>query len=362
MIVRDAERSLAAALQSARPFVDEMIVVDTGSTDRSRELAVQSGAQVFDFPWCDDFSAARNESLEKASADWVFWMDADDVLPAESGRELRRLVAAHPNRDVAFWGTVEERAAPREGGSRIMGHGHVKLFPRHPEVRFRYRVHEQISPAIKRLKWRLLPTSLIVEHSHADRSAEAEAARCRRNLRLLLLDLADFPEDPFLLLNIGATYLFMEGSLDLSIAFLRRSIDLFESGVPTQLNAYLYLGQAYGAGGNRAAECRTYEAALTRFPNDAVVLLRLAAAHEKSGNLTRAAMCYQTALAKGKVRPSIVHVRHGPAHAVFRLGRIYTRQGQPAKAIELWERFLQNSPEESRIARALADLRGNTEE
>jgi tetratricopeptide (TPR) repeat protein len=252
---------------------------------------------------------------------------------------------------------VEEHAASRDSHDRVMGHAHVKLFPRHPEVRFRYRVHEQISPAIKRLGWKILPTSLVVQHGQADRSAEAEAARGKRNLRLLLLDLADSPEDPFVLLNVGATYLFMEGGLDLATAFLRRSIDRFEPGVATQLNAYLYLGQAHGTRGDRRAECLAYEEALRQFPNDAVVLLRLAAAHEKSGNLKDAAVCYETALVRGKVRPSIVHVRNGPARAVLRLGRIYARQGQPERAIDLWAKFLETSPQETRIARELADLR-----
>src|SRR5207244_8503320 len=92
MIVRDAERSLAAALDSARPFVDEIIVIDTGSTDGTRKIAEDRGARVFDFVWRDDFSAARNYSLEQATGDWIFWMDADDVLPPQSGATLIRLI------------------------------------------------------------------------------------------------------------------------------------------------------------------------------------------------------------------------------------------------------------------------------
>src|SRR5689334_14830292 len=106
MIVRDAERSLAEALQSARPFMDEMVVVDTGSVDATREIARQMGARLYEFPWSDDFSAARNESLDRATGDWIFWMDADDVLPPESGQELRRLVVECPGRDAAYLMTV----------------------------------------------------------------------------------------------------------------------------------------------------------------------------------------------------------------------------------------------------------------
>src|SRR4051794_39069341 len=85
MIVRDAEDSLPAALSSAWSYMDEVVVVDTGSADRTRTIAEGLGARVSDFPWCDDFSAARNHSLAQATGDWIFWMDADDVLPPESG-------------------------------------------------------------------------------------------------------------------------------------------------------------------------------------------------------------------------------------------------------------------------------------
>src|SRR6478609_466965 len=101
MIVRDAESSLAAALASAQPFIDEVIVVDTGSRDATRDVARAAGAKVFDFPWCDSFSAARNYSLERATGGWLFWMDADDVLPPASGEELRRILADCPERNAA---------------------------------------------------------------------------------------------------------------------------------------------------------------------------------------------------------------------------------------------------------------------
>src|SRR5438552_10806548 len=77
MIARDAENSLAKSLASAKPFVDEIIVVDTGSLDRTPSIATEMGARVFHLPWADDFSVARNHSIEQATGDWIVWMDAD---------------------------------------------------------------------------------------------------------------------------------------------------------------------------------------------------------------------------------------------------------------------------------------------
>ena len=80
MIVKNEEDVLERGLKSAAGLVDEIIVVDTGSTDRTREIAAQFTDLIFDFPWRDDFAAARNESFSHASMDYCMWLDADDVL------------------------------------------------------------------------------------------------------------------------------------------------------------------------------------------------------------------------------------------------------------------------------------------
>jgi glycosyltransferase involved in cell wall biosynthesis len=92
MIVRNNESTIAAAVTSILPWVGEVIVVDTGSTDRTAEICRQLGCKVFHFPWPDSFSAARNESLKYATGEWIFWMDSDDVIDAENGRKLAELV------------------------------------------------------------------------------------------------------------------------------------------------------------------------------------------------------------------------------------------------------------------------------
>ncbi len=93
MIVRDEEKNLPACLGSVRGLFDEIVVVDTGSQDRTREIAQEFGARVFDFVWVDDFAAARNAALARATGDYAFWLDADDVVDPAQRESLAELLA-----------------------------------------------------------------------------------------------------------------------------------------------------------------------------------------------------------------------------------------------------------------------------
>src|SRR6516165_8985780 len=130
MIVRNEEANLGLCLDTAADLVDEIVVVDTGSTDRTREIAAQYGARVYDFRWVDDFSAARNESLRHATGRWIFWLDADDRIDELNRQRLRNLFANLPDENIGF---IVTYLALREAPSgRDSAADHVQLFPNHP--------------------------------------------------------------------------------------------------------------------------------------------------------------------------------------------------------------------------------------
>jgi glycosyltransferase involved in cell wall biosynthesis len=91
MIVKNEQENISACLESVRDLFDEIVVVDTGSTDRTKEIAREFGAKVFDFEWVDDFAAARNEALARATGDYAFWLDADDVVDPDQREKLQAL-------------------------------------------------------------------------------------------------------------------------------------------------------------------------------------------------------------------------------------------------------------------------------
>ncbi len=92
MIVKNEEANLATCLESVRGLFDEIVVLDTGSKDRTVEIARSFGARVFDFVWVDDFGAARNAALARATGDYAFWLDADDLIEASERVKLEELI------------------------------------------------------------------------------------------------------------------------------------------------------------------------------------------------------------------------------------------------------------------------------
>lgn len=144
MIVRNEEKYLAEALQSVQDVVDEMIIVDTGSSDRTVEIAREYGAKVFFYEWDDDFAAARNESLKHASGDWILVMDADERLDQHLKENLR-LFLVPTERALRYQVFIRNYMRQGDAGS-ILGHYMVRLFRKTPDTRFFGIIHEQVFP------------------------------------------------------------------------------------------------------------------------------------------------------------------------------------------------------------------------
>jgi hypothetical protein len=197
MIVRDNEKTIAAALETIRPWADEMIVVDTGSKDKTASIAKRLGARVFWFPWCDDFSAARNESLRHALGRWIFWMDSDDAISPENGRQLRLLVRQAEGTSIMAF-VVQAHCPGRgpDGDMDVTVVDHVKLFRNLPGMCFDGRIHEQILPAIRRLGGEVAWSEVYVTHSGYDYSLAGQEKKKERDLKLLHLEEKERPGHP----------------------------------------------------------------------------------------------------------------------------------------------------------------------
>lgn len=187
MIVRDEAQSVVRALRSARPHVDRMIVLDTGSVDGTQAAAAAEGAEVHHFTWIDDFAAARNASLDLSDADWNLVLDADEWI--EDGAESLAPSVLPPG-GGDFMGIVRrDNILDQPGGEGSALTWIPRVLPR--GVSYAGRIHEQPVGV-----GRGVPLALRLIHDGF--TAENLARKGDRNEALLMLELQDAPEDPYL--------------------------------------------------------------------------------------------------------------------------------------------------------------------
>lgn len=191
LIVRNEEARLGRCLESLRGVCDEIIVVDTGSTDATREIARDGGAKVLEHAWNDDFAEARNVALAAATGDWILSIDADERLASGAGEALRSAIA-----QSSAGGLVIQMEEELDGDERYREQL-VRVFRRHPEIRFEGRVHEQVLPSLNRAGFGVVNAPVVILHDGYQRAVVEETDKIARNRRLVDREVADAPHEPY---------------------------------------------------------------------------------------------------------------------------------------------------------------------
>jgi tetratricopeptide (TPR) repeat protein len=288
MIVKDEEATLPACLASIADLVAEVIVVDTGSADRTRDVAAARGTRVIDFAWCDDFAAARNESLRHATGDWILWLDADERLDDANRDRLKAVLDALPDGPAAY--SMRQRS-PAPGGAAATVVDQVRLFRRDPAVGWEYRVHEQLLPSLRRAGYVVHGTDIVIEHAGYQDPALARR-KLRRNLRLLLLDQQQRPDDAFVLFNLGWAYLELGRDIE-AIPFLQRSLQQSQPGDSIVPKLYALLAQAERRRGRWAEALAACHAGRVCRPDDAELLVLEGDLQRQQGNNAAAELIWR---------------------------------------------------------------------
>jgi len=193
-IVRDDAAHLKISIASLRDAVDELIVVDTGSIDDSVHVAQSYGAQVYHFPWTDDFAAARNEALAHVTGDWVVFIDADEYFSLET-RDHLRTVIDHAAEDgevlLVPWHNIDE-----ETGETLLDSYAPRIFRWREGRRYVGRIHEELREADGAAPLCRTVAPELLTLVHTGYSARLTQEKGERNLRLLLAEVesSDTPE------------------------------------------------------------------------------------------------------------------------------------------------------------------------
>jgi len=366
MIVRDAQEFLPACLESVRPLKPEIVIADTGSTDRTMDIAREFGARLIQIPWRNDFAEARNRALAEATGDWILSLDADEQL---DGTTAGRIPALLENKSAAgfqvtirnYVNSVNERIwdeAPKPNDSLLASaagypafveHENIRLFRRSPETRFVGRVHESVGPRIRELHGTLGRANFYIHHFGFVIDAAAKAKKNDVYRKMGRQKLQEFPKDWQAHFELGLLELEQYRNLpdartlfshacelnpSAGVAWFFLGLTIFRMG--DYQDALNFLRQADQAGHKTAVVAETrgdahynlgkfnearasYEAALKRQDGGAGVLAKLCLATIRSGKAEKGLARLRSALT---VTPQIAELHEGLILGLVFLNRL----------------------------------------
>jgi tetratricopeptide (TPR) repeat protein len=337
LIVKNEQQNLARCLHSLSGQVDEIVIVDTGSQDGTIAVARQFTERIYEYAWHQDFSAARNYGLSRASGDWILSLDADETLDSSQGG-LDALLAADSGLDAYFLPLYNQNPATRE--STV--HQVLRLFRNTPEYRFQGSIHEQI--IIQDPKRVGLAVHPIIRH-HA--AGERERNRKRgRNLALLRRQLGTDPVNPFLQYYLGLEWL--------GLSQPARALPLFENAYRAMaedqiifrtpaLHYYITALKAVGRVDEALALCL---AETERYPNYADLFFHGGLLLEAGGEYQIAMDWFEEAVRSGPPPPFFFHTQGCASFlALFHIGYCQEQLGKRKQAILSYREVLNNHSE-----------------
>ncbi|MEH2278388.1 MAG: glycosyltransferase [Nostoc sp.] len=321
MIVKNESATLPKCLNSVRKVVDEMVVLDTGSIDRTPNIAQQLGAKVYHFKWCNDFSAARNAALKYVTGDWILVLDADETLTPAILPQLREAIARD---EYLLLNLLRHEVGAEQSPYSLVS----RLFRNHPDIHFDRPYHALVDDSVsailtKEPHWQVgyLPGVALL-HVGYQKSAIAQNNKYAKAATAMEGFLATHPDDPYVCSKLGALYV-QTGKISPGMELLRRGITAAEDNYDILYELHYHLGIAYSRLQKSPQAIYHYKAAikLPIYP-----MLKLGA-YNNLGNLLKAAgdfdgakTAYATTL---KIDPTFV-VGHYNLAMIFKALGLFT--------------------------------------
>ncbi|MEQ9357515.1 tetratricopeptide repeat protein [Coleofasciculus chthonoplastes] len=336
MIVKNEEASLPQVLESVQPVVDEMVILDTGSSDRTVDIATDYGARVYHFQWCNDFSAARNHALQYVRGKWVLVLDADEVLTPKIVPEIQQ--AIKNDRNLVINLIRQEVGATQSPYSLVS-----RLFRHHPDLYFSRPYHSLVDDSVSQLvqrepDWQVISLSTVaILHYGYQPSAIASLDKYTRAKKAMEGFLADHPNDPYLCSKLGALYVRI-GKVEKGISLLKRGFTDSQVDAAVLFELHYHLGNAYRKQNQLQLAADHYQDAIQQ---PILSQLKLGAYNNLGnllfsvGDLTTAKRAYQTTV---NIDPSF-------AMGYNHLGMTLKALGQWEAAITAYQKAIQLNPD-----------------
>lgn len=226
MIVKNEAIALPKCLKSVNKLVDEMVVLDTGSADKTPQIAREYGAKVHHFQWCNDFSAARNEALKYVTGDWVLVLDADETLAPSIASELKEVI--HREEYLLINLIRHEEGAVQSPYSMVS-----RLFRNHPHIRFSRPYHALVDDSVMEIRrqepdWEIgYLQGVAIQHQGYQQSAISQRDKTTKALTAMEEYVVSNPQDPYVYSKLGALYVEM-GKITQGVELLDRGVALLQ--------------------------------------------------------------------------------------------------------------------------------------
>ncbi len=345
MIVKNEERFLADCLRSVQGAVDEICIVDTGSTDRTIEIARSFGAVVIERPWRNDFAWARNESLALATKRWIIMLDADEVL-RETSKPTLRALADTPAHFTGVWIRCFNQSDDYRG-TGAMSHALVRVFPNTERIRFRGMIHEFVCIDGQNEGIPAINAPVEIDHYGYLADVVKDRDKGQRNLEIVKAAVDADPLDPFAWFNLGSTSFLMGDYETARTAFEKMREINGKAPRGFIANGHAILAETYcdKLGDPRKGE-EIARAALEFSPHYANAHFQLGKALVAQQRFDEAREAFRAAIDDGKYahQQFVVDDQVSIWKAHSEIGSSYVAQGDDARAIEWFRAGLKNAP------------------
>ena len=353
MIARDAESTIGASLQSVQSIADEIVVLDTGSTDGTIRVAEPLATRVIEQPWDNNFSVARNHCQSQTTGDWVFWLDAGETLTEQSAAALRQWIDSGADSSKAYMVLIQLPATVQGGGIEQVGR--VRLIPRRDDLSWQGHVRESLDESLLAAGISVECVDFHIDRPVSDHNEQLKAKKAQRDVKLAEVEMKSSGGSPRLLNLIGES-LGALGQYAEARPFFHTAIGQTEKGSTEMLEAYYGLLTTHDEDADRETQTAVCLEALEVFPFDAQLLCAMGSYVQQQDRFDLAAKAYQTAVEYGQVDPSTWHLRNVGEVAATCLGLTYQVLDNDTEAQEMLEQSLTRYPQSGRLRRQLLDL------
>ena len=354
VIAKNAENCLPETLDSIRGIADEIVVVDTGSTDGTRAFATKYATRTIDHQWDDDFSAARNAALADVTGDWVLWLDAGETLSASDAKSLRTFVTADANQATAYFMVIQ--VPPHRDAEAVEQIARIRLIPNLPGLKFTGRVRESIIESLEKAGLQREGLPQRIQRGPREHDEETRSTRAIRNRHLAETEIKESQKESHLLNCLGDACQTLNEDRAAATHF-RDSLAIAEPGSVDMLEAYYGLLTSLGSSEtNHDEQISLCNEALDIFPLDAQLLCAMGGYLQAIGRIDLARKTYQTAYDYGKINPEVWHVGEVREIAAICYSLVLQIENNLPVAQRVLEEALAENEASARIRRHLMEL------